>query len=103
MREDARMPPPSRRERIVIASTPVLVRLGRVPGWLLAVAVGTCVAVALVVGSRWSALALTPVLALLGWLSYLAWPGLSAGARLLRLVVLGALLAWMASVLITGR
>lgn len=80
----------------------LLERLSRVPVWAVAVLVGACVAVALVVGSRWSALALLPVLALLGWLSRLAWPALGPAERALRVVVLAALLAWVVVTLAGG-
>jgi hypothetical protein len=69
---------------------------------LLAALVGLVVLVALVAGSRWSALGLLPVVAVLGWLSAQAWPRLSRGQRLLRLVVLGALTSWVLLTLAAG-
>lgn len=88
------------RERAGTASAAALVRLQRVPPALIAVAVGVCVAVTLIVGSRLAALALLPVVALLGWLSYLAWPRLRRPQRALRVAVLAGLLAWCAGTLV---
>jgi hypothetical protein len=96
------MATPPRRNRVAATSSPLLQRLGRVPPVLVAVVAGACVLVALLVGSRWSALALLPVVALLGWLSHLSWPRLSSGHRLVRLVVLGALVGWLVSTLLRG-
>lgn len=89
------MPVPDRRRRIEAASVPVLRRLAGYPRWLLAAVVGLLLAVALVTGRWWSTLLLVPVLAVLGWLAYLAWPRLSGGERAVRLIVLGALTAWL--------
>lgn len=89
------MPVPDRRRRIEAASVPVLRRLAGYPRWLLAAVVGLLIAVALVAGRWWSTLLLVPVLAVLGWLAYLAWPRLGGGERAVRLVVLVALAAWL--------
>ena len=80
----------------------MLRRISSVPPVVVAALVAVCVAAALIVGTRWSALLLLPVLALLAALSRHAWPRLSRGQRAMRLVVLGALVGWTASTLLTG-
>jgi hypothetical protein len=90
------------RDRVEQASVPALRRLGRGPVWLLPVAVGVLVALALVLGGRWAAVSLLGVVGLLGWLSYLVWPRLRTGERALRVVVLGAMLTWVAVTLLTA-
>lgn len=96
------MPVPDRRRRIEAASVPVLRRLAGYPRWLLAGVVGVLLAVALVAGRWWSTLLLVPLLAVLGWLAYLAWPRLRGGERAARLVVLGALTAWLLARVVGG-
>jgi hypothetical protein len=91
-----------RREHVEAASSPALERLARVRPLVVAVLVGTAVVTALAVGSRWSALALLPVVALLAWLAYLAWPRLRPAERAVRLFVLGALLTWCVVTLVSG-
>lgn len=76
------------------AALPAVQRLRGLPTVLIAGLVGLGVLAALLVDNRWSALALLPALAFMAWLTYLAWPSLGPGPRLLRLLVLGALAAW---------
>lgn len=92
--------PVTARAGIEDASRAALERLSGLPTVLIAGLVGLGVLAALLVDNRWSALALLPALALIGWLTYLAWPSLRAGQRLLRLLVLGALAAWAVSRLV---
>ncbi|HEX5534651.1 MAG TPA: DUF6703 family protein [Actinomycetales bacterium] len=86
-----------RRTRVAQASEPVLQRLTGVRTFLVAAMVGVGVLAALIVDNRWAALGILPALALLGWLSYLAWPALAPSQRVLRVGVLVALLVWAAT------
>jgi hypothetical protein len=86
--------PADRRTRVTQASAPVLQRLSGVTTFLVAAVVGVGVLAALLVDNRWAALGMLPALALLGWLSYLAWPALAPSQRVLRAGVLVVLLVW---------
>jgi hypothetical protein len=57
------------------------------------VAVGGAALAGLLLPGRWPALLLLAVLVVLGWLTSRSWPFLGRGARLVRMVVLGALTA----------
>jgi hypothetical protein len=71
----------------------VLVRVARVPRAVLALAVGLVLLAALLLGGAVGTTVLTFVVLLMVWLTYLAWPALGGAARVLRLVVLAALVA----------
>ncbi|HEX5561790.1 MAG TPA: DUF6703 family protein [Nocardioidaceae bacterium] len=86
-----------RRTRVAQASQPVLQRLTGVPTFVIAALVGVGVLAALLVDNRWAALGVLPALALLGWLSYLAWPHLAPSQRVLRVGVLVVLIVWAAT------
>ncbi len=86
--------PMTHRTRVVQASEPVLQQLSGVRAFIVAALVGVGVLAAMLADNRWSALGLLPALALLGWLSYLAWPALAPMQRVLRVAVLVGLLAW---------
>jgi hypothetical protein len=89
--------PVDRRTRVAQASEPFLQRLSGVRTFLVAAVVGIGVLAALVVDNRWTAFGILPALALLGWLSYLAWPALAPSQRVLRVAVLVVLLVWAAT------
>jgi Ni,Fe-hydrogenase I cytochrome b subunit len=57
----------------------------RLPRWITGLAVAALLAVGLFVSGPFGGLALVPVAVLLAWLTYLSWPALGAGARLVRL------------------
>lgn len=71
------------------ASVPVLEALGRVPKVLIALLLAVAVLVALLVDGWWAGLVLVPAVLFAGWLTYLTWPVLTGGQRVLRVVVLG--------------
>jgi hypothetical protein len=67
----------------------VLKRLHAMPRWTIPLSTVVLVFVGLFAGRVLGGLCLLAVAAFLGWLAYLAWPQLSRGARLLRMLVLG--------------
>lgn len=81
------------RQRIETASRALLVRLHDLPRWVLFLAfTGLAIGGALL--PAWAGAACLVALGgFLGWLLYLAWPTLGRSTRLLRLVVLGAVIA----------
>ena len=79
------------RTRIETASRPLLLRLSALPRWLLFLAF-VALAVGAAIAPSWWGVACAGVLALfLTWLLFLAWPKLTPGSRLLRILVIGVL------------
>ncbi len=74
----------SGRDRLERRSLPVLLRLRKVPQWVLFLAVLGCVVGGLLLTGPLAGALLGVVAAFLGWLLLLAWPRLTAGQRLLR-------------------
>lgn len=72
-------------------SYPILVRLSSAPKAILGVATGAILLGGLLAPSPWGPALLGLVVLFLAWLLMLAWPKLSAGPRLIRLVVVAAL------------
>ncbi|GAB2677189.1 DUF6703 family protein [Thalassiella azotivora] len=81
-----------RRERAAAATLPVLERLRAVPVPVTALAVGALLLGALLLGSWPGGLLLLLVVGALGWITWLVWPRLSTGHRVLRAGVLTVLL-----------
>jgi hypothetical protein len=70
------------------ASVGPLVTLTRLPRWIPGLGIGALLVIGLFVPGALGALALVPVALLLTWLTFLSWPVLGYGPRLLRLAVL---------------
>ena len=76
------------------ASLPLLSRLASIPRWLVVVLMAVLLFLGLVLtgGLAWlGTIFLLIVAAFLGWLLALAWPVLPMGSRIMRVVVVGAL------------
>lgn len=76
------------------ASIPILSRLLAVPRWLLVVLIASCLLLGLALTGPLApvgALFLLIVATFLGWLLMLAWPVLPVGRRMIRLVVVFAI------------
>lgn len=85
--------PPARRERWERRLAGPALSLHRSPRWAVGLAVAALLLAGLAVPGPLGALALLALLALLGGLLFLSWPRLGVRSRLLRLAVLGALVA----------
>lgn len=87
------------------ASLPLLTRLASIPRWLVVVLMAVLLFLGLVLTGAFAwlgALFLLIVAAFLGWLLALAWPVLPAGSRLMRLVVVAAVIG-IAALKVMGR
>lgn len=81
------------RTRVESASRNLLVRLHDLPRWVLFVMV-TALAVGGALLPGWAGAAcLLLIAALVGWLVYLAWPGLAPGRRGIRVFVVAVVVA----------
>jgi hypothetical protein len=67
----------------------VLKRLHAMPPWTVPVATVVLVLVGMTAGPVVGGLCLAALAGFLGWLSYLAWPEVSTGGRIARMLVLG--------------
>ena len=86
-------------------SRPLLVRLHRLPRWLLVVLPATLLFLGLVLNGpvMWlGGICLLLVTLFLGWLTALSWPAVGAGSRLMRSLVVLAL-AGLTVLKLTGR
>ncbi len=81
------------RRRLEVASAGPLALLHRLPGWLVPALLGVLLVLGLAIPFAWSAVFLLPVAAFLSWLLALAWPVLPLRGRLMRLIVIGLVLA----------
>lgn len=70
--------------------------------WLVAAAVGLGLAAALVLGSRWSALLVVAVAAVMATLTWQVRARLGPAQRAMRIVVLVLLLGWAAGIAVAG-
>jgi hypothetical protein len=86
------MPEPFRR-RVERGSAGVLARLARLPSWLPLVVVVALTAGGLLLRGPAGAALLAVLALLVGWLAYLSWPALSPAARLVRVLMLGLVIA----------
>ena len=86
------MPEPFRR-RVERHSASALARLGRLPSWVPLVLVVALTAGGLLIRGPVGAALLAVLAALVGWLAYLSWPALPPNARLVRMLVLGLVVA----------
>lgn len=83
------------RQALERRSYPYLVKLTRVPRWLLVVLMATCMVTGLMLtGSlAWlGGIFLLIVSVFLGWLLALSWPVLGTGSRLIRLITVVAII-----------
>ncbi len=84
--------PASGRARFEARSARALTTLHRLPRWVLPVVLAVVLLLGLALPSRWAGLLLLLLAAFLGWLLALAWPLVDARGRILRSVVVLALL-----------
>lgn len=70
-----------------------LVWLHQAPRWILPVALGLVLIAGLMVPGPVGALLLVVLSLFFAWLAFLAWPSITAGQRLLRMVAVAVLLA----------
>ena len=89
----ARVVPPGLRGRVETASTPILRWLSARPRFLVPVTSVVLLVLGLAAPTPLGVPVLLVLLALLGWLSFLSWPVVVGVPRLLRLGVIGLLLA----------
>ena len=80
------------RQAVERRSAAVLVVLSAQPRWLVSLGVLALFAGLLLLPSVPAALCLLVLLGLIGWLTFLSWPGLDGRARALRVVVATGLL-----------
>ncbi|MFZ5872591.1 MAG: hypothetical protein ACOYXW_18960 [Actinomycetota bacterium] len=66
----------------------------RTPAWVVAAVAGLVLAVALVLGTWWAALAVLALVAGMALLTAAVWRSLRPPQRALRLLVLGLLVTW---------
>ena len=88
-------PAASPRGNLERASIPILSRLLAMPRWLLVVLIASCLLLGLALTGPLAplgAIFLLIVATFLGWLLLLAWPVLNPGRRMIRLVVVLAVL-----------
>ncbi len=83
----------SLRSAVERRSAPIVVRLRALPAPALLIAVVALVVAGLLMHGALSALPLAAVGLLVSWLTYLAWPALSANARSVRVLLLVLVLA----------
>jgi len=80
--------PASMRPQLEKASMPVLMRLTRVPRWLLVVGLALCLFLGLVLPIAWiGGILLLVVAFFLGWLLALSWPVLNGQSKFLRTLI----------------
>ena len=80
--------PASMRPQLEKASMPVLMRLTRVPRWLLVVGLALCLFLGLVLPISWiGGILLLVVAFFLGWLLALSWPVLNGQSKFLRTLI----------------
>lgn len=87
--------PPRARRRLERVSTPLLIRLHTVPRWLLGVVLGLLLLAGLGFTGPLSWLGgvcILLIVAFVAWLSALAWPVLTGGSRVARVIVVAAIL-----------
>lgn len=90
------------RARIETSSRTLLVRLHRLPRWVLFILV-TALAIGGGLLPGWAGAAcLLVIAALVGWLVYLAWPGLARGRRAVRTLVVVAVIGAAVVRLVAG-
>lgn len=81
------------RQEVERRSVPLLVVLARQPRWLVALAVTALFAGLLLLPTVPATLCLLVLLTFVCWLTFLSWPGLDRGARVVRVVAGVILLA----------
>ena len=90
-RENGRVPDatPTLRARLEGVSRPLLVRLTRLPKQVVPLATVALFAVAVLAPPPVAVAALVVIGVFLLWLTFLAWPGVGVGGRLMRLALVG--------------
>lgn len=81
------------RQALEHRSATSLLWLHQMPRWLIPVLAAGLLVVGFAVGGVGGAVALCGLAVVLGWLAAVSWPRLSAHSRLLRVVVIGCVLA----------
>lgn len=78
---------PSAHEQVASASVGMILRLHRLPRWLLIVAPLALLLLGLLLPYAWAGIFVLVLAAFFGWLVLLSWPRLPSGARVARIVV----------------
>ena len=93
-RQSGTNPSQSPRGALERFSYPILVAMQRVPRWLVVILMATCLFLGLIQSGSlaWlGGILLLVVAAFLGWLVILSWPVISPASRILRVVVVAAI------------
>jgi hypothetical protein len=77
------------RTRVEVASRPLLVRLTSLPKQVVPLASVVLFALAILAPAPVAVAALLVIALFLLWLTFLAWPAIGAGGRVMRVVMLG--------------
>jgi Family of unknown function (DUF6703) len=77
----------SPRGRFEKLSRPILLRMQALPGFLIPVTLGILLFFGLTLKAAWSGILLVLIATFLFWLTAVAWPRITTGSRVLRLVV----------------
>ena len=85
--------PSGARRALERASAPLLIRLHRLPSWLVPLIMLVLAVAGLIVGGVAGFVALGLVAVFLAWLALLSWPVLDSRARLLRFLGVGVVAA----------
>ena len=83
----------SSRQELEHRSATALLWMHQMPRWLLPLLAAALLLVGLTVSGWGGAIALLAVAVTLGWLAAISWPRLSAQGRMLRVVIIGAVVA----------
>lgn len=83
----------SSREQIALASKPWLTRLHALPRWIIPVATLVLVAIGALGPLVLAIVALVLVFVFVAWIAYLSWPAVPASGRLIRVIMLGLIVA----------
>ncbi len=90
---DRTVPRSPLRRRVESASRPALVRLHALPRPLVPLLTVVLVAVGLLAPLALGLVALAVVLAFVAWIAFLSWPAVPLSGRLMRLLMLGLVVA----------
>lgn len=81
------MPATSRRARFENRSRPLLLRMQRLPSWLVPALLGVVLLLGLALPMAWSGILLILIALFLTWLTAVSWPAISPASRAFRLLV----------------
>ncbi len=80
-------PPSPRRAALERFSTPILLRMQLLPGFVVPSLMGLAMLLGLVLPWSWAGLFLIAIAVFMAWLAALSWPTLSTGSRITRTIV----------------